>query len=142
MAPTMTLDPHYQEKISHLNDLIKLSQIDGKESHMESNFINSVADRLGIARVEVDKIKSGISKVTFSTPKRENEIIEQFHRLIILMGIDKMIYKEEVQFCVELGVRMGLNYNAIIEVLRKTIRNPAYIMPKDEMEAIFRKYSN
>ena len=138
----MTLDPKKAEKISHLNDLVKLSQIDGKESHMESNFINSVADRLGVPRTEVEKIKSGDSSIPFSTPKKENDIIEQFHRLIILMGIDKLIYKEEVSFCVELGVRMGLNYNAIVEVLRKTIRNPAYIMARDEMENIFRKYSN
>jgi len=37
---------------------------------------------------------------------------------------------------------MGLNYNAITEVLRKTMRNPAYIMHIDEMEKIFKKYSN
>jgi hypothetical protein len=136
------MDPDYQEKISHLNDLVKLSQIDGKESHIESNFINSIADRLGIPRVDIDKIKSGDLDIKFQTPKLEKDVIEQYHRLIILMGIDKMIYKEEVRFCFELGVRMGLNTNAIMEVLRKTLRKPAYIMQKDEMEEIFKKYSN
>jgi hypothetical protein len=109
---------------------------------MELNFINSVAARLGVEKSEVINIKNGKVKITFSPPKRESKVIEQFHRLIILIGIDKLIYKEEVAFCVELGVRMGLNYNAITEVLRKTLRNPAYIMHLDEMEKIFRKYSN
>jgi len=136
------MDPHFQEKLSHINDLIKLSQVDGEESHMELNFINSVAARLGIEKDEVQKIKDGKIKITFSPPKKESKVIEQFHRLIILIGIDKLIYKEEVSFCVELGVRMGLNYNAITEVLRKTLRNPAYIMHLDEMEKIFKKYSN
>jgi hypothetical protein len=136
------MDPNYQEKLSHINDLIKLSQVDGEESHMEMNFINSVATRLGIEKSEVTNIKDGKVKITFSPPRRESKVIEQFHRLIILIGIDKLIYKEEVSFCVELGVRMGLNYNAITEVLRKTLRNPAYIMHLDEMEKIFRKYSN
>ncbi len=136
------MDPHYKEKLSHINDLIKLSQIDGEESHMELNFINSVAARLGIEKIDVKKIKSGDLDITYSTPKTESKVIEQFHRLIILIGIDKLIYKEEVSFCVELGVRMGLNYNAIAEVLRKTLRNPAYIMHLDEMEKIFKKYSN
>lgn len=136
------MDPHYKEKLSHINDLIKLSQIDGKESHMELNFINSVAARLGIEKIDVKKIKSGDIDITYSTPTTESKVIEQFHRLIILIGIDKLIYKEEVSFCVELGVRMGLNYNAIAEVLRKTLRNPAYIMHLDEMEKIFKKYSN
>ena len=136
------MDPYYKEKLSHINDLIKLSKIDGEESHMELNFINSVAARLGIDKVEVKKIKDGKLDITFSPPKTESKVIKQFHRLIILIGIDKLIYKEEVSFCVELGVRMGLNYNAITEVLRKTLRNPAYIMHIDEMEKIFKKYSN
>ena len=136
------MDPYYQEKLSHINDLIKLSQVDGEESHMELNFINSVAARLGIEKEEVKKIKDGKMDISFSLPKKESKVIEQFHRLIILIGIDKLIYKEEVSFCVELGVRMGLNYNAIAEVLRKTLRNPAYIMHLDEMEKIFKKYSN
>ena len=136
------MDPIYQEKLSHINDLIRLSQVDGEESHMEMNFINSVAARLGIEKSEVSSIKNGKTKITFSPPRKESKVIEQFHRLIILIGIDKLIYKEEVAFCVELGTRMGLNYNAITEVLRKTLRNPAYIMHIDEMEKIFKKYSN
>ena len=136
------MDSNYEEKLSHLNDLINLSKADGKESHIESGFINSIADRLGIDRATLERIKSGTDKVAFSAPKTEREVIEQFHRMIILMGIDKMIFKEEVSFCFELGVKMGLNYNAIMEVLRKTLRNPAYIMQVDEMEDIFRRYSN
>jgi hypothetical protein len=136
------MDPDLKEKLSHLNDLVQLSKIDGKESHVESSFINSVADRLGVEREELDKIKGGKIPIKFSTPTHENDVIDQYHRLIMLMGIDKMIYKEEVQFCFELGIRMGLNTNAIMEVLRKTLRKPAYIMQKDELEKIFRKYSN
>lgn len=136
------MDPYFHEKLSHINDLIKLSQVDGEESHMELNFINSVAARLGIEKSDVGRIKNGDIEITFSTPNKESKVIEQFHRLIILIGIDKLIYKEEVSFCVELGVRMGLNYNAITEVLRKTLRNPAYIMPLDEIEQIFKKHSN
>ena len=142
MKESLFMDPLYKEKLSHINDLIKLSQVDGEESHMELNFINSVAARLGLEKGDVKKIKDGKIEITFSLPKKESQVIEQFHRLIILIGIDKLIYKEEVSFCVELGVRMGLNYNAITEVLRKTLRNPAYIMHLDEMEKIFKKYSN
>lgn len=136
------MDSNYKEKLSHINDLIQLSQIDGEESHMEMNFINSVANRLGVDKDDVDDIKSGSIKIKFSTPKYEFQTIEQFHRLILLMGIDKMIYKEEINFCFELGVRMGLNYNAIMEVLKKSVKNPAHIIQKDEIEEIFRKYSN
>ncbi len=140
--PQDIMDSEYLEKLSHLKDLVKLSQIDGEESHMEMNFINSVADRLGVERSDIDKIKSGEIEIKFSTPKFENQVIEQFHRLILLMGIDKMITKDEINFCFELGIRMGLNYNAITEVLRKAVISPAHLLHKDEIEGIFKKYSN
>jgi hypothetical protein len=102
-----TMDREYEEKLSHLNDLISLSKADGKESHIESGFINSMPT----GSVSTVLLWSGSSrvriKIAFSAPKTERQVIEQFHRMIILMGIDKMIYKEEVSFCFELGVKMG-----------------------------------
>lgn len=136
------MSPETEKKLSHLNDLIRLSRIDGDESHIESSFIDTVAERLGVDKEEVRKIKSGEIDIKFSTPMRENDVIDQYHRLILLMGIDKAIYHEEVQFCFELGIKMGLNTNAIGEVLRKIVRKPEYILQRDEFEKIFRKYSN
>jgi hypothetical protein len=135
------MEDSYQEKLSHLNDLISLSRADGDESYLEIDFINSVAARLGIEQSVVDDIKEGKIRISFSPPTNESKIIEQFHRLIILIGIDKLIYKEEVSFCVELGLKMGLNYNVIVEVLTKTLHNPAYFIHLDEIQAIVKKYS-
>lgn len=134
------MDPYSQEKLSHLNDLIKLSRVDGEESHLELNFINSVAARFGIEKNDVERIKNGELEITFSVPDSKSKAIEQFHRLIILTGIDRLIYKEEVSFCMEVGVRIGLNLDAIEEILRKTLRNPTHIIQLDEMEEIFNKY--
>jgi hypothetical protein len=132
----------HEEKLSHISDLIRISKIDGDESHMELNFINYVADRLGVSRKEVQDIYQGKLNIKFKTPKHENQVIDQFHRIVLLVGIDKMITKEELELCFQLGVKMGLNYNAIMEVLKKTMSNPAFIMQKKEMEGIFNKYRN
>lgn len=136
------MDPYSEEKLSHLNDLIKLSRVDGNESHLELNFINSVAARLRIEKNDVERIKNGELEITISVPDSKPKAIAQFHRLIILTGIDRLIFKEEVSFCMEVGVRMGLNVDAIEEVLRKTLRNSAHIIHLDEMEEIFKKYPN
>jgi hypothetical protein len=136
------MDSTHEEKLSHISDLIRISKIDGDESHMELNFINSVADRLGVSRKEVQDIYQGKLNIQFKTPKHENQVIDQFHRIVLLIGIDKMITKEEVELCFQLGVKMGLNYNAIMEVLKKAMSNPAFIMQKKEMEGIFNKYRN
>lgn len=136
------MDPYSQEKLSHLNDLIKLSRVDGKVSHVELNFINSVAARLGIEKNDVERIKNGELEIIVSVPDSQSKAIDQFHRLIILTGIDKLIFKEEISFCMEIGIRLGLNHNAIDESLRKALRNPAHIIQLDEMEEIFKKYPN
>jgi aspartokinase len=134
------MDPYAEEKLSHLNDLIKLSRVDGNESHLELNFINSVAARLRIEKSDVERIKNGELDITIIVPDSKSKAIEQFHRLIILTGIDRLIFKEEVSFCMEVGVRMGLNEDAIEEVLKKTLRNPTHLIMLDEVEEIFKKY--
>jgi len=63
------MDQYYEEKISHLNDLIKLSRIDGSENLTEVNFINSVADRLGISRNDLEIVKEKTEKVAFTPSK-------------------------------------------------------------------------
>ena len=134
------MDPYAEEKLSHLSDLIKLSRVDGNESHSELNFINSVAARLRIEKSDVERIKNGELEITISVPDSKSKAIKQFHRLIILTGIDRLIFKEEVSFCMEVGLRMGLNVEAIEEVLRKTLRNQTHLIQIDEVEEIFKKY--
>ncbi|MFW5762044.1 MAG: hypothetical protein ACOCXH_13800 [Cyclobacteriaceae bacterium] len=136
------MEREYKEKLSHLNDLIRLSRIDGYESSIESNFIESVAERLGVSGRDLDDLKNGQIEVDFFPPKYEYQIIPQFHRIILLMGIDRMIYKEEIHFCMELGLRMGLNPNAVKEIVDKMIFYPNNIIPAEELESIFKKYYN
>ncbi len=136
----MTRD--YQEKLSHLNDLINLSRIDGYESNIESNYIEMVAERIGVKPRDLERLKNKEISISFSPPKYEYQIIPQFHRIVLLMGIDRMIYKEELNFCTELGLRMGLNLHAVKEILEKMIYYPNNIIPAEELECIFKKFYN
>ena len=97
-------DHLYQIKMSHLNDLIKLSRVDGQESLNEIHFINSIADRLGISREDLEKIRSKKENVVFTPPQDIYQIMMQFHRIILLMGIDRIISETEMEFCMDLRV--------------------------------------
>jgi hypothetical protein len=137
------MDNLYEEKISHLNDLIKLSRIDGRENLNEINFINSVADRLGISRSDLKEIRKMSSKVSFSPPDDMYQMMMQYHRLIVLMGIDRIISKEEKDFCTKLGLKMKLKKNAINEIIDKAIDMPRHIISVDDIEQVFyRHYKN
>ncbi len=137
------MDHLYEEKISHLNDLINLSKIDGNEALNEVNFINSVADRLGISRKDLKALKEKSSKITFTPPRDIYQIMMQYHRLIVLMGIDRIIAEEEKELCVDLGLKMNLKREAIEEIIDKAIDTPRHVISVDEIENIFyRHYKN
>ena len=137
------MDNLYEEKISHLNDLINLSRIDGRENLNEINFINSVADRLGISRKDLKQIREKSNKVAFSPPENMYQMMMQYHRLIVLMGIDRIISNEEKEFCAKLGLKMKLKKKAINEIIDKAIDTPRHIISVDEIEQVFyRHYKN
>jgi len=137
------MDQYFEEKISHLNDLINLSRIDGSENLTEINFISSVADRLGISRDDLKIIKDKTEKVEFIPSQDMYQVMMQYHRLIILMGIDRIIAPEEKEFCLKLGLKMKLKKEALHEIIDKAIDIPRHIISVEEIERIFyRHYKN
>jgi len=134
------MDDLYNEKVSHLNDLINLSRADGAEAPSEVNFINSVADRLEISPEDLQNIRAKNKNITFTPPDDVYKLMMQYHRLMLLMGIDRIIAEEEMDFCFELGSKMGLKIEAIKEVIEIVIENPRHILTVDEIERIFYKY--
>ncbi len=134
------MDNLYQEKISHLNDLVQLSRIDGQESPIEISFINSVAEKMGISREELEKIREKNNNIEFTLPENIYQLMMQYHRIIILMGIDRIVSESEMDFCIGLGIKMKLKPDAIREILELVIDLPRHIVPVDEVEKIFYKY--
>ena len=134
------MDSLYEEKISHLNDLIKLSRIDGRENLNEINFINSVADRLGISRIDLKTVRSKGEQVDFNPPEDMYQLMMQYHRLIVLMGIDRIISDEEKEFCTKLGLKMKLKKAAVDEIIEKAVDTPRHIISVDEIENVFYRH--
>ena len=134
------MDDLYQEKISHLNDLIKLSRIDGQESLNEIHFINAIADRLGVSREDLEKIRKKNDDIVFTPPQNIYQLMMQYHRIILLMGIDRIISESEMEFCMDLGLKMNLKQEAIRDILEAAIETPRHIIAVEEIERIFYKY--
>ena len=136
------MERDYQEKVSHLYDLIRLSRADGKESLSEISFINSVAVKLGIDVEDMEIIRSEFFHIKFLPPEHEADVIPQFYRLVFLMVADRQIDTHELNFCYDLGMRMGLNLYAVQEILKKMIAHKGERISVVEMNDIFRKYYN
>lgn len=133
------MDNHHQ-KISHLKALYHLANIDSYYTETEAVYIKIVADRLGIRHEELNKFDG--SEPDLVLPDREYKLYSLFHRLAIIIMIDNAIDENEKRYCINLGIRMGLHPNAIIEIVEHAIENGAMkTLPTDVIE-IFRKYQN
>lgn len=130
----------YEEKLSLLRELIKLSQVDNDEADIEYDFICEVAKKLDIDKDDLETLRYDDFK--FTPPKLEYNRIYNFYSLILLMGIDKKVVKKEMTFCRLLGVRMGLNPLAVEGIIRRVEDHPDQIIPSEEIIEIFKASYN
>jgi hypothetical protein len=54
--------------------------------------------------------------------------------------IDNVANDIERKYCFDLGIKMGLHPNAVIEVIQYVVTHGAFNAPPDEILRIFRKY--
>lgn len=134
------MDNQHQEKLSLLQDLIALSKADNNVSFMEEQFINSVAMTMGISAEELQHIKD--NPIAFNPQNKEIDRITQFYRLLLLMGVDSNHHEKEVEFCKNLGLKMGLNPIAINEVIKRILSSEKGMLPPQELISIFQAYHN
>ena len=139
------MDLSREEKLSHLRDLIELSLIDDQNRPIEQIYIERVAEGIGIDEGELSElyqaVQEGYSEKR-TLPDLESQIIPLFHRLVIVMTIDKETHPKEIQFCQELGLKMGLNLFAVEEIMEIARNEDPSQLTAVRISDIFRKYYN
>lgn len=134
------MDLNHQEKLSHILDLIHLSKSDESIVKIEAVYIKKVAEKLGITDAEIAILEfKGTDRIF---PKNEFQIIPLFHRLIILMMIDNKVHPDEIKFCVDLGIKMGLHPQAVSDIIELAKTGHFEYMDPDRISSIFKKYYN
>lgn len=129
-----------KEKLSLLTELIKLASCDKEIREQEYEFIMVIADRLSIDKSTCDKLFA--EYIEFTPPKSEFDRILQFHRLVLLMNIDKNVSDKELHFVKNIGIRMGLNPLATDKVLIEMHKYPGKMVPSDRLIDIFKEQYN
>lgn len=129
-----------KEKLSLLAELIKLAKSDNNENIEEFEFLKVIASQLGITKADFEELFH--KYIEFAPPKFEFDRILQFHRLVLLMNIDKNISEEELQFVRDIGIKMGLNPAATEKVLEVMHQYPDKMVPPDVLIGIFTQFYN
>jgi len=128
------------EKIGLIQLLIGLSKSDNRFDEIEKSFISKIAEMIGISRDQLREIEN--FETTFAPPKSEFARILQFQQLILLMNIDGEISGNEKHYIRDVGIRMGLNAQAIEEVLVAVKQYPNGSIPPKVLIDIFTKFHN
>ena len=128
------------EKLSLLSEMIAFARIDNNLRAIEHKFLLGVAKQLEITREDYDYLLD--NPVTHINLKSHSERIVQFHRLILLMNLDKEIADKDLIRLHNFGLRMGLGHEAINRVLDLMESFPNKIVPPDFLIDIFKTQYN
>ena len=129
-----------QEKLSILSELIQLAKVDNQLDEQEQGFIKVIAEGLGVNDDELQNLYE--NPVAFDPGTTDGERILQFHRLVLLMNVDRTITDAEMSNVKTAGIKLGLNSMATNEVLQRMYDYPNNVIPPAELIAIFVKHHN
>ena len=126
-------------KINLLSEMIAFSIV-GELHEREYQFLTLVANELKISKEELNDL---FHQEHFIIPiKSENQRIQQFYRLALLMHIDGVLHEKEAIAIKQIAIDMGLNPSAtsrFLELIRKTKNR---IIEPNEVYALFKEQRN
>ena len=130
----------YKEKLSILDEMIALSQIDGKVHEREYQFIQMIAEEFQVCEEDFKELfHVEAPKVVL---KNEFQRIEQFYRLALLMHSDHHKLEEEVSFLKNVSINLGLNPMAVKKVLLAMDESPTKMLDPKHLLELFRDQLN
>ena len=130
----------YEEKLSILSEMISLARADKEVIEAEFEFLWGVAEQLGVHREDFESLFD--SPVPNIIPKTLLDRIIQFHRLVLLMNVDREQTFKEIDKLHNIGLRLGLPPSAIDQVLVMMHQYPDNIIPPETLINIFKAHYN
>lgn len=130
----------YNQKLSHLYELIRLSDANSSRKDVESAFIQKVAEYLKVDLRDLANYSTRNHKIDL--PDAEHKIIPLFHRLVLLIALEDDITHDQKSVCFDLGVKMGLHPQAVMEIIGIAEEEGVWDLHPNRVVEIFNRFSN
>ena len=128
------------EKLGILAQMISFAKVDNEIKDSEYDFLLGVAKQLEVDKETFDSLfHKKVEKVLL---KSEAERILQFHRLVLLMNVDREQRLVEIEQLHNIGLGFGLPQAAIEQVLTIMHNYPDKVVPPAVLINIFKAYNN
>lgn len=131
---------NYQQKLDILRDMIAFARADEVIRDSEYRFLAGVAELLGIEQEAFEELFH-TEKTPLHLPTDTQRILH-FHRLLLLMNIDREQHISELSRLHNIGLAMGLPPSGIDQALRLMHRYPDKVIPPEVLLNIFRNHYN
>ena len=128
------------EKISLLSEMIAFAIVDGELHDKEYDFLKLLSCELGIenaAFIDLFRKRDKIIPI-----KNGFERIVHFYQLSLLMYCDEIIHKYEDVSIHKIGLKLGLNPQAMNRVLNLMKNAPNHIVAPEKVICIFEEQLN
>jgi len=129
-----------KEKLSILSEMISFARVDNTLRRSEYDFLFNVAQQLEVSKKEFDTLLK--SKPEHVVPKSQADRLVQFHRLLLLMNVDKKTDLAEIEKLHNIGLAMGLPPSAIEQILSIMHKYPNGLVPPKVIINIFKAHYN
>jgi uncharacterized tellurite resistance protein B-like protein len=107
----------------HLNILVQMAQIDGETDDTELELIRQIGKSENLSDADIDRViastdhNQGIPSVENFTDQQKLELITN---LVLVMKIDGIVHKNEMQFCLDMVDKIGYNKEAFFKLVSST----------------------
>lgn len=134
------MEENDQTKKSLIIQLIGLAKSDGNVHPDEIELIGKMMEQLGMDKSSLRSLFE--EEIRVHPPKGDNERLLQFHRLVLIMNIDREIDREETKYLKNLGIQLGLLPAATNEILKVMKDYPNKVIPPERFVSIFKTFYN
>lgn len=128
------------EKLTILNNLIKLAGADGEHRDEEYDLIHRVTEQLQVEPIEMEMLFT--KEIDSTIPKAEAKRITVFFYLLLMVAADGEIDGDEVDLLKELGFKLALPLEAINTSIALLNVYPKGNIPANEIIRIFQIHHN
>lgn len=130
----------YTMKINLLSEMIAFSIVDGELHEREYQFLSLIATELNIAKETFEDL---FHQEHFVIPvKSENQRIQQFYRLALLMHCDGVLHEKEAIAIKQIAIDMGLSPSATNRFLNLIRTTKNKMIESKDVYALFKEQQN
>lgn len=129
-----------EQKLGLLAEMIAFAKVDGEVHDRELEFLALVAQELRIEKeVFFQMFEDAPEKMIL---RSEEQRIQQFYRLALLMHADGKLHEKEDATIKQLGINMGLSPYATNRVLQLMIKSPNVVIDPEDIVSAFKQQQN